>query len=1297
MAVNNPGFKTLLFVFFCAGLLSGLDVQFKIRETTGHPADITPVTFVMPLPAWTYGDITPFRITDAAGATVPAQISVLNRHWQAGYVRHALVTLETPLSANEQKLFHFMDNGGNTAPSMPVSVLETASDVTVTTGPLQFKVKKQHFNLFDEAYVDLNGNGLFETGERIISSSADNGGVLTDRYGGLQKSSDVADPVVTVEESGPIRAIIRVEAPTIFTDTAHLTGGFVCRIYAWAGKADVKVEYTLKNSAFNAKYSWPLYCRDFSLKTRLNLDAPTVTVGKDAGSPFSGALGNRGVFVYQKQHNQFEIRGNGSVIPKTLELRPAGASMLPGTQCLFTGAVLNQYGEPFTTRHIWSVSGGGTIDSNGLFTSNGTPGDFIVRDSLAGYPSMNASASIHVGDTIQGLKVEYHPVIRSQNPTYVDSLEHWTPAFTGTASNFDYSRIPITNIDYFGVRFTGYIRIPAAGTYTFFSRSNEFCKMVIDDSTVIHSDMMTGTGYLHTGAITLSQGYHPIQLMYVHYLYYGNKPALSIKWGLSSSDSLPIPDSLFTPIPAIPAPFTPPVVVPYVANPDTVNGVASLLGSGVRSPGWMDVSDAAKGVTVTGRYFWEMWPNGLEIDTGNVLYVRMLPKWDAGYYWYNEWTRGSFIKSTTGLHWLDDMQHLTKEYLYSFHAGAVDAAHAAVAAGQFQKNPVGVVPTSWWSQTRVTADMGGVIPLTEPAPSPVSTNPEYMTGGTASAFNWCNFQAGIISGGGPMASCATGGIPFASHRFLATENPQYYYQDRAYSLGELNNRPQQMGSEADFNNTDIFQFTTMPYSPEPNCNYSWRPGWSGYGPTAFKITAPYLPGSGPHGWTSRDFEHMWFYHVEDFYYYDGMPSIRDWYQWLGQFAKVLPYDRGDNRMWRVATRGHGHLLSVMMGAYKMLGDSSFLDAATVHMYKLRAQQNPGNGQVTPLSDGNGEGGLHVAYVARALIRYMEEQKNKSCRDYVEAFGLLEGLIQWNYNWGRYPYYTQPGVRGTGFSGTAMVLADPEIWLYLHTGYTPYKTQTRAYADAKIYGDLLKWNLSSTNFPVFIGRLTQYAFENPRSDTVPPPAVADLTVRALPPTGNDTLYVRADSLPLNTTVYFAVRSFDSTENMSALSNIASVNTGSSGAWTLSWSPAPSAAYYHVRWALKPIVENDSIMNDTLNHSYFWAAHAVGNDINEPELIGAERRGHALAGAPMLECFPNPFNPATVVSFSSGSGGMAVLALYDVRGRQVRTLFSGNAAPGLNRVTFNAAGLASGVYVARLVAGNKVLERKITLVH
>jgi hypothetical protein len=83
-------------------------------------------------------------------------------------------------------------------------------------------------------------------------------------------------------------------------------------------------------------------------------------------------------------------------------------------------------------------------------------------------------------------------------------------------------------------------------------------------------------------------------------------------------------------------------------------------------------------------------------------------------------------------------------------------------------------------------------------------------------------------------------------------------------------------------------------------------------------------------------------------------------------------------------------------------------------------------------------------------------------------------------------------------------------------------------------------------------------------------------------------------------------------------------------------------------------------------------------------------------------PNPFNPATTLRFDvAGAPAQDVrLAIFDVRGRLVRTLVNEPRDPGRHAVVWtgqDAMGksVPSGVYIARLEAGATVQARKMTL--
>lgn len=68
--------------------------------------------------------------------------------------------------------------------------------------------------------------------------------------------------------------------------------------------------------------------------------------------------------------------------------------------------------------------------------------------------------------------------------------------------------------------------------------------------------------------------------------------------------------------------------------------------------------------------------------------------------------------------------------------------------------------------------------------------------------------------------------------------------------------------------------------------------------------------------------------------------------------------------------------------------------------------------------------------------------------------------------------------------------------------------------------------------------------------------------------------------------------------------------------------------------------------------------------------------------LLQNFPNPFNPATMITYQIGSAGYVKLAVYDVLGQQVAVLLDGPVQAGTHQARWDASGYSSGVYVCRL---------------
>jgi 1,4-alpha-glucan branching enzyme len=78
------------------------------------------------------------------------------------------------------------------------------------------------------------------------------------------------------------------------------------------------------------------------------------------------------------------------------------------------------------------------------------------------------------------------------------------------------------------------------------------------------------------------------------------------------------------------------------------------------------------------------------------------------------------------------------------------------------------------------------------------------------------------------------------------------------------------------------------------------------------------------------------------------------------------------------------------------------------------------------------------------------------------------------------------------------------------------------------------------------------------------------------------------------------------------------------------------------------------------------------------------------------FPNPFNPATTISYELPRAVHVELQVYNVLGQRVAILVNEHQQAGTYTVNFDASRLSSGTYFIRMQAGEYILTRKMMLV-
>ncbi len=78
------------------------------------------------------------------------------------------------------------------------------------------------------------------------------------------------------------------------------------------------------------------------------------------------------------------------------------------------------------------------------------------------------------------------------------------------------------------------------------------------------------------------------------------------------------------------------------------------------------------------------------------------------------------------------------------------------------------------------------------------------------------------------------------------------------------------------------------------------------------------------------------------------------------------------------------------------------------------------------------------------------------------------------------------------------------------------------------------------------------------------------------------------------------------------------------------------------------------------------------------------------------YPNPFNPVTTIEYSIPQKELVIIKIFDILGKDVKTLINEIKAPGYYQIDFNAKSFASGIYFYRMESGSFITTKKLILV-
>jgi len=107
------------------------------------------------------------------------------------------------------------------------------------------------------------------------------------------------------------------------------------------------------------------------------------------------------------------------------------------------------------------------------------------------------------------------------------------------------------------------------------------------------------------------------------------------------------------------------------------------------------------------------------------------------------------------------------------------------------------------------------------------------------------------------------------------------------------------------------------------------------------------------------------------------------------------------------------------------------------------------------------------------------------------------------------------------------------------------------------------------------------------------------------------------------------------------------------------------------------ESNKDLNKESNNT---ASEKIANITTETKLIGN---------------YPNPFNPTTQISYQLQKAAFVKIKIYDILGKEVKTLLNNFVEAGFHQLLFDANGLSSGIYMLTMQTKGKYEVRKMLL--
>jgi uncharacterized repeat protein (TIGR02543 family) len=241
-----------------------------------------PLRTGVPFPVGAVKSLDSLRLENADGTQeIPAQFNALAK-WPDGSLKAVLVQLVGNLGPAVKYRVAYGAEVRRAAPAQQISVAQE-NGVAVSAGSVRFTVNPK--GVLDGLWRDVDGDGKFSTDEQLLA-----GGDISavNAFDGLEYTAGAGpDATVTIEENGPMRAVVKTQGALVSSSQAVLVK-YLARYYASVGSDKVDVELTIIDDRLEKDVEKPgpnlaLSIKGLSMRWAYTADGASYRFGGESG------------------------------------------------------------------------------------------------------------------------------------------------------------------------------------------------------------------------------------------------------------------------------------------------------------------------------------------------------------------------------------------------------------------------------------------------------------------------------------------------------------------------------------------------------------------------------------------------------------------------------------------------------------------------------------------------------------------------------------------------------------------------------------------------------------------------------------------------------------------------------------------------------------------------------------------------------------------------------------------------------------------------------------------------------